>query len=84
MHSLIQGKQQYMALKFIINKVYDLVEWHFLKAIMTKMCFHLSWNKMNISSISSISYSILVNGAPQPSFKTSRGIRQGSPDFLYL
>ena len=78
------GKVGHVALKLDMSKVYDRLEWGFLKKIMEKMGFHPTWIGWIMEYIQSVSYSILVNGEPKGHIIPSRGIRQGDPLFPYL
>lgn len=64
-----------MALKLDMIKVYDRIKWEFLKSVMVEMDFNNGWVNLIMRCVTSVSYSILVNGVPQESFKPSRGIR---------
>ena len=75
---------EFMALKLDMSKVYERVEWSFLKTIMEKMGFGASWVQLVMECISMVSYLILVNGEPKGEIKPSRGIRQGDPLSPYL
>lgn len=48
-----------------MNKAYNQVEWCFLKAIMKKLGFERHWISLVMKYITSMSYSIMINGEPQ-------------------
>jgi len=84
MKSQKSKKTGFMAMKLDISKVYDRVEWKFLIKIMEKMGFREKWMSLIFECISTMSYSILVNGKPKGDIRPSRGIRQGDPLSPYL
>ena len=77
-------KVDFMTLKLDMSKAYDRVEWRFLIEIMKKMGFCDAWVNLIYECISTVSYSILVNGEPKGEISLTRGIRQGDPLSPYL
>ena len=61
-------KTGFMALKLDMSKAYDRVEWVFLEKILLKMGFKDTWVAMIMQCITTVSYSIMVNGEPKVLF----------------
>jgi hypothetical protein len=65
--------------KLDLEKAYDHVNWKFLLYILQRCGFLEKWRKWIYFCISTVRFSILVNGSPCGFFPSSRGIRQGDP-----
>ena len=62
------GSTGVMALKLDMSKAYDRVEWPFLKSVMQQMEFPENWVKLIMECISTVNFSIMLNGSPQAPF----------------
>ena len=65
--------------KLDIEKAYDHVNWDCLLYLMDCMAFGRKWILWIRTCISTVRFSIMVNGSPFGFFGSSRGIRQGDP-----
>jgi exonuclease III len=79
-----KGKKGQMALKLDMSKAYDRVEWRFVEMVMRRLGFSIEWIRLIMMCISSVSYSVLINGKQYGHFGATRGIRQGDSLSPYL
>ena len=68
-------KKGFMTLKLDISKAYDRMDRIFLKKILLKMVFQESWVALIMECISTVSYSIIVNGESKGLIQPTRGLR---------
>ena len=78
MHHISQkknGKVGDLALKLDMSKAYDRVEWIWLEKIMQRLGFDDKWCTLIMSCVTTVFYSVKINGKPKGHIVPSRGIR---------
>ncbi|GKV12610.1 hypothetical protein SLEP1_g23732 [Rubroshorea leprosula] len=73
-----------MICKLDLEKAYDRLEWSFIHETLVFFKFPPDIIRLILSSITSSSLSILINGEKTDSFSPSRGIQQGDPLSPYI
>lgn len=73
-----------MLLKLDISKAYNMVSWPFLSSVLIKFDFGGKFLKSIKACFKNLSYSMLVNGAPQGLFSSASDLKHGDPLPPYL
>lgn len=68
-------KMFYGALKIDISKAYDRVDYKFLKVVLVAMNFSYKWVKWILECVTTVQYTLLVNGSLTQSFRPNKGLR---------
>ena len=76
-----RGKSRVLGVicKLDIEKAYDHVNWEALLNLLNRMGFGVKWCKWIRTCISTIQFSVLINGSLADIFGSLRGLRQGDP-----
>jgi hypothetical protein len=74
----------YVGIKTDMAKAYDRMEWVFIEATLTSMGFPKAMIQTIMKCISTVSFSILINGQPSKTLSPQRGLRPGDPLSPYL
>ena len=73
------GKDGYMVVKRDMSKAYNRVEWIFIEKVIRSLGFHERWVDWILRCITTVSYSVLINGKSYGCITLSKGLRQGDP-----
>ncbi|XP_050277754.1 uncharacterized protein LOC126719217 [Quercus robur] len=65
--------------KLDVEKAFDHVNWGFLIQLLEWSGFSAKWRQWIFFCISTVRFSILINGTPCGFFESSKGLRQGNP-----
>jgi hypothetical protein len=79
-----KGKSGACPVKLDMAKAYDRVEWNYLHPIVGALGFSERWCDLVMKCVTSVSFSVRINGMFSPTFNPIRGIRQGDPISPYL
>lgn len=73
-------------MKLDMQKTYDSLKWTFLEQIVVNLVFPDKYVRWIMKCVTTVSYSIMINGSPTESFKGRKDLRQGDPlsPFLFI
>lgn len=63
-------------IKVYLRKAYYSIEWSFLQCMLSELGFPSVFIKRVMDCVTTVSYSIMVNGQPTTPFQSRKGVRQ--------
>eukprot|EP01018_Ginkgo_biloba_P034237 Gb_24170 [translate_table: standard] len=79
LHSIKTKRVQAMVVKLDLSKAYDRTSWLYLRLMLIHLVFHVHFVNWVMDCLTSVSFSVLINGSASPFFRPGRGLRQGCP-----
>ena len=77
--TLKDNRGAYCSYKLDLAKAYDRVDWKFLESMLRAYGFAPVWVNWIMTCVTSVKFSVRLNGQLLDSFVPSRGLRQGDP-----
>jgi len=86
LHSMSLSKKQegLLALKLDLEKAYDKVDWQFISGMLSYFGFPDLFISWIMECLTTVTYSVIINGQRHGHIIPKRGIRQGCPLSPYL
>lgn len=78
-HEVRRRRTEGVFLKLDFQKAYDRLDWSFLRLVLERRGFDDRWCSWIMQLVRTGSMAININGEVGPSFRSSRGVRQGDP-----
>lgn len=78
-HEVRRRRTEGVFLKLDFQKAYDRLDWSFLRLVLERRGFDDRWCSWIMQLVRTGSTAININGEVGPSFRSSRGVRQGDP-----
>jgi hypothetical protein len=79
LHSIKLKKLKVVVVKIDLSKAFDRVNWLYIRMLLIHLGFGLVFVNWIMACLSSVSFSILLNGSATKFFLAERGLRQGCP-----
>ena len=80
----MKKKQGYLGVKLDFNKAYDQMEWCLLEKVLKAFRFNDQATRLIMQCVTTIQFTLLLNGGIHSNFTPSKGLRQGDPLSLYF
>ena len=74
-----RSREEGLVFKIDFEKAYDHVDWDFLDHVLERKGFSPRWRTWMRGCLSSVTFTVLVNGNAKRWIKATKGLRQGDP-----